>query len=81
MKTELNRLLSFTEGCREDFHEPDEQDITAKVIGDHLDNAMGSCINDEPFLSQEYLVLLTRDNKTEVFNLATLIALARKANL
>lgn len=87
MRNDLMRLLKITEGCRPDMHEPDEQGLSARVIGDHLDNAMGERI--DPYLifsgAQELVVLLERSTdegvKTEAFNLATLIALARRADL
>lgn len=75
------RLVKFTKGACPDFHEPDEQGFTAKVYGDSLDNAMG----DNPQSNcGEMTVGLTREGekgkkKTEYFNLATLIALAREA--
>jgi hypothetical protein len=38
-------LGAFAEehALRSDWHEPDESDVSARVVGDHLDNAMGSC--------------------------------------
>ncbi len=80
MKDTLEKLLQITEGCREDMHEPDEQGLSAKVRGHHLDNAFPA-----NKVSRELRVDLTKGhgNKfvTERFNLATLIALARKADL
>ena len=80
MKETLEKLLQITEGCRDDMHEPDEQGLSAKVLGVKLDNAFPSTT-----LSHEIRVMLTRgsgnDFDTEFFNLATLIALARKADL
>ena len=77
MKDTLDRLLVATKGCREDMHEPDEQGIDAQVSGFHLDNAMG----DDPLTNfGEFTVGITSESgPTEWFNLATLIALARKA--
>jgi hypothetical protein len=77
------RLLAITEGCRDDMHEPDEQGISARVVGTRLDNAFGDSVTGE-FLErgyQELVVILEResDGRTEKFNLASLIALARKA--
>lgn len=75
MKPFGKRLLKATNGCREDMHEPDEQGISAIVTGYRLDNAMGD--NPSNNLS-EFTVGIVRDSvKTEWFNLATLIALAR----
>ena len=91
MRTVLERLRQVTDTCRDDMHEPDEQELSAKVYGDHLDNAMGDSLyvpgsqgDQLPWV--EYVVCLTREKsdgtiETEWFNLATLIALARKAQL
>lgn len=69
------RLLNCTRNCRDDMHEPDEQGISAKVTGTHLDNAMG----DDPLRNmQEFTVgIIQEDGSEEWFNLASLIALAR----
>ena len=80
MKDTLKRLLEITKKCRDDMHEPDEQEIRAVTSGYHLDNAMG----DDPYNnSGEFTIGIINENsnKTEWFNLATLIALARKAKL
>jgi len=50
----------------------------AAVFGDHLDNARGEAVTIEQD-SQELIVVLTKGTQREFFNLATLIALARKA--
>ena len=80
MKNFKERLLEATKGCREDMHEPDELNVI--VTGTHLDNAMG----DNPYNNCcELTVGIKRTEGTgEVtywFNLATLIALARKADI
>ena len=84
MKKELEKLLDFTRECREDMHEPDEQGISARVIGNKLDNAFGTQVK-EGFVEggyQEFVIVLENENmEIEKFNLATLIALARKASL
>lgn len=68
------RLLEQTQGCRDDMHEPIEQDVSAIVTGYHLDNAMG----DDPTRNcGEFTVAIDRDGHREWFNLATLISLAR----
>jgi hypothetical protein len=71
------RLLNVTIDCKEDMHEPDENGVSAKVFGNHLDNAMG----DDPETNcKEYTVEILRDAEElekEYFNLADLIALAR----
>lgn len=84
MKDTLQRLIEFTKNCRPDMHEPDEQQIGATIIGNHLDNAMGDVLIPKLVKSgsHEYLVALHDSfGDTEFFNLATLIALARKAKL
>ena len=81
----LARLKNVTATCREDMHEPDEQDLKATVVGNLLDNAMGDSILIELLEKgfHEYVVVLERYEKgkfiLERFNLADLIALARKA--
>lgn len=82
MRRELRRLVDFTREARPDFHEPDEQGFSAVIHGDHLDNAMG----DDPKTNcGEMVVELRREGKlgfdVQFFNLATLIALARKAKV
>lgn len=93
MKETLDRLRKITEGCRNDMHEPDEQQVSAVVSGYILDNAMG----DHPAhnlgeltVGIQRVVVDDPDStdfprathiETEWFNLATLIALARKAEL
>lgn len=86
MKDVLEKLLQITEGCRDNMHEPDEQGLSAKVFGNRLDNAFptkGKFVNVHP--DSEIKVKLTREYDDEVeasfFNLADLIALARKAQL
>jgi hypothetical protein len=85
---DAQELLTFTEGSREDFHEPDEQGIELiGLVGTKLDNAYGNSI-DAKYIAdgfQEAIVLLRKDTgkpglghyKNLVINLATLIALAR----
>lgn len=64
---------------RKDWHEPDEVDIDARVVGDHLDNAFGDEVKPtiRMYPSQEYVVILTKAGQ-EVgrINLATLLAVA-----
>jgi hypothetical protein len=82
--TELHtRLTKFTNACRDDMHEPDEQNVSAHVVGYSLDNAFGDGILPRAIEEgwQEFVVVLKKDGglATERFNLATLIALARQA--
>ncbi len=83
MISTLNRLVKITHDCRDDMHEPDEQGIKARVVGSWLDNACGESISAEALTwgYQEIVIILERDNITETFNLADIIALARKAKL
>lgn len=84
-RTDLQRLQEITAGCRPDMHEPDEQDLKARVIGDHLDNACGESIVERAICGgyQEFVVILERvldgEIVVEKFNLATLISIARNA--
>lgn len=79
----LERLRVITIGCRPDMHEPDEQEVSARLVGYHLNNAMGDGINEYAIVGgyQEYVVILERGNARERFNLADLIALARRARI
>ena len=73
-------LLEITERCREDMHEPDEQGISAHVVGTHLDNAFGEEIIENLLEKncQEFIVIIKDDKgRVEKFNLATLVAYAR----
>ena len=71
-------VLSDRLGVRPDWHEPDNQSITARVIGDHLDNAMGPADAANNF--GEYNILLDRDGTTVgVINIADLLAWASEA--
>lgn len=76
-----NRLRELTKNCRTDMHEPDEQGITARVVGYKLDNANGKTIIESAIKEgwQEFVVILEKDGVSECFNLANLIALAKMA--
>ncbi len=92
---ELRRLRAITTECRLDMREPDEQDVSARVVGDRLDNAMGHCIigGSVQAGTQELVVIIERGGhghstpgmaaserqQQQCFNLADLIALARRA--
>jgi hypothetical protein len=75
------RLLASTYGCREDMHEPDEQNVKAHVIGYKLDNACGDAIIEGAIVDgwQELVVIIDQNGHKEAFNLACIIALARQA--
>lgn len=82
------RLWEVTKGCREDMHEPDEQNVRAFFYGHKFDNAHGDKPNiymDLPAHTEMCVAIEQENHQGEVqvewFNLATLIALARKANL
>lgn len=75
----LKQLRKVTAECRDDMHEPDEQDVYCSgVLGNHLDNAMGADPKDN---NGEMTVGLTVKGKTTWFNLSDLIALARSSIL
>lgn len=62
---------------RPDWHEPDEQNVSAVVTGCHLDNAMGEDQGSLPPYWQEFVVHLFVDERPELsINLATLLAIA-----
>lgn len=61
-------------GLRPDWHEPDEQGVSARVVGDHLDNAMGSTI--EHNVGELNVVLTVNGKDDAVVNLATLLGWA-----
>jgi hypothetical protein len=61
-------------GVRKDWHEPDEQEVNAYVVGDHLDNAMGSTTKHN---HGELNVVITHYGENfAVINLATLLSWA-----
>lgn len=85
MRQYAQQLLSLTEGCRDDMHEPDEQGFRrVSLVGDHLDNACGNTITTDAITKryQEYVLVIERDTDEHgaqalPINLANLIALAR----
>jgi hypothetical protein len=79
MRRELKDLVKFTKNCREDMHEPDEQDISAVVVGDNLDNAFGKYVSPDGKYQEFVVVLKNGKDGMLAVNLASLIALARKA--
>lgn len=82
MEKTLKRLIEATKGCRDDMHEPDEQGIAGvKIAGFVFDNAMGDTPQEA---ANEIIVgIIHEDDKEnpDWFNLCTLVALARKADL
>lgn len=85
----LDGLKEITKRCRPDMHEPDEQDLKCRVIGDHLDNAFGEQVSERALTEgyQEFVVCLERWAGNSVgtiryrINLANLIALVRVADV
>jgi hypothetical protein len=80
---DLKRLREFTKDCRQDMHEPDEQGISAEfgpsvvvkdgyILHPNLDNACTGVGQDMGFW------LINEEGKREWFNLADIIALARR---
>lgn len=76
-KRELKSLIQWTRGCGEDMHEPDEAGVYVELVDGMLDNAGGS--GEAGF----YLIRDDgkRKRKSQFFNLANIIALARKAKI
>jgi hypothetical protein len=72
-------------GVRKDWHEPDEQGVTARVLGDDFDNAgFWGTYKDELVTygegKQELWVEISKDGKPVAeINLATLLAIASEA--
>lgn len=91
MQDELNALNQFTVECREDMHEPDEQGLSASVVGTDFNNADGDVLDSNLLLEgrQEIVVILRSDEReegtgfriTHKINLASLVALAKQAVL
>ena len=81
MQATLAKVLAATRGCRPDMHELDEQGIDASIVGCNLDNAMGNHVDLNAIKEgyQEFVVVLRRDGQILEINLASLIALARRA--
>lgn len=75
-------FLEFARGTRPDFHEPDEQGIKfIACIGTRLDNAMGDHVDPDRIAGnyQEVVLFLRREEERNyTFNLATLLALAKR---
>jgi hypothetical protein len=84
----IKRLVAITEGCRDDMHEPDEQNLSMEFVeGFGFDNAfmnpptMGADSFGCPLISDAGFWLI-RDKgepteRREWFNLACLIAIVR----
>lgn len=87
-KKELSELAKGL-GVRPDWHEPDEQEVTARIIGSQLDNAMGADEEADKKIDVyhtpagfvethhwgEYNVVISqKDKDVAVVNLATLLS-------
>lgn len=80
------KAFARDQGLSGDWHEPDECGVNARIIGTHLDNAMGSQagrrVSEEGHDFTEFNIVLTlKDEGAEprdagVINLATLLSLA-----
>lgn len=70
LSLEGRALLNFANhtGVRPDWHEPDEQEVTAKIVGESFDNAGGS--------GEMEIILAVGDNTSVCLNLASVLALA-----
>jgi hypothetical protein len=82
----LQRLKSLTKECSEDMHEPDCQEVyVRKVAGRKLDNAYGAGSHTVGIWGknpERRFLLVNKDTgEQEWFNLADILALARKARL
>lgn len=67
-------LFADQHRLRPDWHEPDEQEVSARVVGDHLDNAMGPTVDHN--CGELNVVLIKEGKDVAVVNLATLLAWA-----
>lgn len=76
-RKEFTQLASEL-GVRNDWHEPDEQKVTAQVYGDSFDNAGFWPMNARLQLSlvERYVVLYRDHEPVACVNLATLCAWA-----
>lgn len=79
MKTFAENLLGITKECRHDMCNPQEQKVSAYVIGDYLNNLHGDKITVCTLINREHELIISIDKgeESKKFNLATMIALAR----
>lgn len=70
------QLEAFREryGVREDWHEPDEQEVSASVVGERLDNARGAYTNGIGHYEELVVVLKVDGKDAAQINLANLLA-------
>lgn len=75
------RKFAKEHGLRPSWHEPDEQEVTARVVGRSLDNAFGEHVGSKSIVEgfQELVVIVEAGQGLEgriLINLATLLAIA-----
>lgn len=71
------KVLANELRVRTDWHEPDEQGVSVRIRGNHLDNAMGSRMADvgPDNQSGEFNIVIQKDGRDRaVVNLATLLS-------
>jgi hypothetical protein len=76
MNATLARLCNITRRCRESMHEPDEQGVEVAVFDGSFDNAMMD--HTEAHIKLHRTDATDASVEVESFNLACLIALARR---
>lgn len=83
LQDDLKGLQAFLAECREDMHEPDEQEIRkAELHGEHLDNAIGIMPDTlDPVCGEQLLTIHKDTGEYYTINVCNLLALARKATL
>lgn len=81
-------LIQLTKslGMRSDWHEPDEQDVSARVAGSSFDNAgfwpTSDCKNLPPTAVELHVIISHKGVDVAAINLATLLSWAsRSANV
>ena len=80
LKRIAEEFKEFSKGTRDDFHEPDEQDIQLHgIVGTVLDNAFGTSIKTGLFQygSHNVVLFVRRSSTYYEFNLADIFALAK----
>jgi len=84
LKEAREQLIKFRDEnrIRHDWHEPDEQGVSAIVTGVKLDNAFGTFQPGGCTYYQELMVHLEKDGKLALsLNLADILALATNAGV
>jgi hypothetical protein len=75
------RAFAQAHQIRPNWHEPDEQEVKAEVVGNHLDNAGGDDVYDDAIEQgwQEFVVRLSGPHGSIDVNLASLLAIAAQS--